>query len=129
MIYLMKPTGTMPGRLSLRRSGQHIESSPDRTDTINCARGSLYFLPSVLGSTNTIGIHGGTIYDVPDPNRGIGNATVDATGFDIICHYMTDVDSQWHSEAGGWRLTVGGSDIGVLQPTRKRLHFHDRLIP
>jgi hypothetical protein len=69
------------------------------------------------------------MYDVPEPNSGIGNVAVNATGFDITCYYMPDVDSEWSSETSGWRLTVEGSYIGVLEPTRKRLHFHDKLIP
>ncbi|KAJ7318432.1 hypothetical protein DFH08DRAFT_1086640 [Mycena albidolilacea] len=54
--------------------------------------GSLYFLPSILGSNTSLGLKDGTLYDVVDINSGVGNVTVDATGFDITCGYLTDVN-------------------------------------
>ncbi|KAJ6450765.1 hypothetical protein C8R45DRAFT_1223984 [Mycena sanguinolenta] len=103
-------------------SGYDLSNETDRnnawTDTINCARGSLYFLPLVLGSPNTLGVHGGTIYDVLEPNSGVGDVTVDATGFDITCYNVPDVASEWSSDDGGWWLAVEGSFIGVLEATQ-----------
>ncbi|KAJ7228148.1 hypothetical protein GGX14DRAFT_611474 [Mycena pura] len=60
-------------------------------NTMTYAERSLYFLPSVLGSNTLLGLHGGTFYNVPEPNDGIGNITVNATGFNITCRYITDV--------------------------------------
>ncbi|KAJ7898488.1 hypothetical protein B0H13DRAFT_2520202 [Mycena leptocephala] len=48
------------------------------------ASGSLYYLPYVNASA-TIGLHEGTLYDVLEPNTGTGNASVEATGFNITC--------------------------------------------
>ncbi|KAJ7763007.1 hypothetical protein B0H16DRAFT_1718840 [Mycena metata] len=52
------------------------------------AANSLYFLPSVLGSTQILGLNGSTLYDVLDLNSGSGNVTVHATGFNITCGYL-----------------------------------------
>jgi hypothetical protein len=56
------------------------------------AQGSLYYLPSILGSTTTVGLHEGTLYDVPEPNGGTGTMSVNATGFNITCGRPTQVD-------------------------------------
>ncbi|KAJ6542093.1 hypothetical protein DFH09DRAFT_1322719 [Mycena vulgaris] len=64
--------------------------------------GSLYFLPSVLGSTTNLGLYDRTLYDVLDINNGAGNASVDATGFDISCGYVMDVDIQFIVEKDVW---------------------------
>jgi hypothetical protein len=45
---------------------------------------SLYYLPYVNASA-TIGLHEGTLYEVLEPNTGTGNASVEATGFNITC--------------------------------------------
>ncbi|KAJ7108131.1 hypothetical protein C8R44DRAFT_803673 [Mycena epipterygia] len=52
---------------------------------------ALFAFPSIVGSTTNLGLSDGTLYDVLDSNEGVGNTTVDATGFDITCGYMTDV--------------------------------------
>ncbi|KAJ7674473.1 hypothetical protein B0H14DRAFT_3178118 [Mycena olivaceomarginata] len=53
--------------------------------------GSLYFLPSILGSDTSLGLKDGTLYDLVDGNSGVGNVTVDATGFNITCNYLRAV--------------------------------------
>ncbi|KAJ7795059.1 hypothetical protein B0H14DRAFT_2921155 [Mycena olivaceomarginata] len=53
--------------------------------------GSLYFLPSILGSNTSLGLKDGTLYDLVDGNSGVGNVTVDATGFNITCNYLRAV--------------------------------------
>ncbi|KAJ6488783.1 hypothetical protein C8R45DRAFT_992857 [Mycena sanguinolenta] len=58
-------------------------------DAMDYAQSSLYFLPSVLGSPESLGLHDGTLYDVIPPNIGIGNAEVQATGINITCGYRT----------------------------------------
>ncbi|KAF7368541.1 hypothetical protein MVEN_00177400 [Mycena venus] len=49
------------------------------------ASGSLYFLPSVLGGITSLGLQDGSLYDVLDINVLSGNATVNASGFNITC--------------------------------------------
>ncbi|KAJ7840947.1 hypothetical protein B0H14DRAFT_3140379 [Mycena olivaceomarginata] len=79
--------------------------------------GSLYFLPSILGSNTRLGLKDGTLYDV------WGNVTVDATGFDITCGYLTDVNitheqsTKYWSEY--WSMVSGGLYYYRLNPTRK----------
>ncbi|KAJ7123471.1 hypothetical protein C8R44DRAFT_917562 [Mycena epipterygia] len=54
--------------------------------------GSLYFLPYVVAPNATnLGLHEGTLYDVLNVPAGPGNATVNATGFNITCGYFTDI--------------------------------------
>ncbi|KAJ7711552.1 hypothetical protein B0H16DRAFT_1628097 [Mycena metata] len=53
--------------------------------------GSLYILPAIMGSNTSLGLTNGTLYDVLDVNPGVGNVTVNATGFDIACGYPTNV--------------------------------------
>ncbi|KAJ7479499.1 hypothetical protein FB451DRAFT_1239109 [Mycena latifolia] len=53
--------------------------------------GSLYYLPYVNGSAS-LGLHEGTLYNVPKPNAGIGSVEVGATGFNITCEYLDDLN-------------------------------------
>ncbi|KAJ7331451.1 hypothetical protein DFH08DRAFT_940089 [Mycena albidolilacea] len=57
------------------------------------AMGSLEFFPSVVETAIAPGLSGGTLYDTLDLDTpmGIGNVTVNVTGFNISCGYMTDV--------------------------------------
>ncbi|KAJ7032971.1 hypothetical protein C8F04DRAFT_1396242 [Mycena alexandri] len=58
------------------------------------AAGSLYsyFLPSVLESTTSLGLQEGTLHDVLNTTSAVaGNATVNATGFDVTCGYVVDI--------------------------------------
>ncbi|KAJ7662602.1 hypothetical protein DFH06DRAFT_1471416 [Mycena polygramma] len=52
---------------------------------------SLYAIPNVVESNTSLGLHGGTLYDVLDDNAGVGNVTVSATGFNISCTYATNI--------------------------------------
>ncbi|KAJ7759900.1 hypothetical protein B0H16DRAFT_1532953 [Mycena metata] len=72
------------------------------------AQGSLYFLPSILGSTASIGLHGGTLYDVPGANRGTGAMFVNATGFNITCGLPTQVDVKF-----SWTPTESSANTSV----------------
>ncbi|KAF7328744.1 hypothetical protein MVEN_02503100 [Mycena venus] len=75
---------------------------------------SLYSLPSVLsGKTNTIGLHGGTLYDVLGPNLGVGNVTVNATGFNITCGYPTDLTHRYQPQQNCWGLQVQGTNYCI----------------
>ncbi|KAF7378046.1 hypothetical protein MSAN_00228600 [Mycena sanguinolenta] len=51
------------------------------------ASSSLYFLPYTLRVNTSVGLHGGSLYDVPNVN--IGNVTVAAIGFNVTCGYLT----------------------------------------
>ncbi|KAJ7745211.1 hypothetical protein DFH07DRAFT_963429 [Mycena maculata] len=67
-------------------------NSPTSIAVANYATGSLYFLPSIFGSSTSLGLSSGSLYDVIDNNGGVGNVTVNATGFNISCGYVTDVN-------------------------------------
>ncbi|KAJ7503703.1 hypothetical protein B0H11DRAFT_2355401 [Mycena galericulata] len=75
-------------------------------DATNYALGSLYFLPSAVGSTGTLGLYKGTLYDVLEStNIGKGNTTVNATGFNITCNYLTgDMTLERQSLSSPWSL-------------------------
>ncbi|KAJ7454400.1 hypothetical protein FB451DRAFT_1279822 [Mycena latifolia] len=89
-------------------------------DTVSYARdrmfsyapGSLYFLPSVVGSppNQTLGLYGGTLYDVLDSNAGKDTAPVHATGFNITCGALTDVDVHFMPDFGTWIGTTDGTE-------------------
>ncbi|KAJ7822834.1 hypothetical protein B0H14DRAFT_3731117 [Mycena olivaceomarginata] len=81
--------------------------------------GSLYFLPSILGSTTTVGVRDGTLYDVPEPNAGQGNVTVNAIGFNLTCGYLKNVETtKWTLDKGRWTIVVDGMDAGSVSPTQ-----------
>ncbi|KAJ7506034.1 hypothetical protein B0H11DRAFT_328788 [Mycena galericulata] len=75
-------------------------------DAVNYAIDNLYFLPSVVGSTGTLGLYRGTLYDVLESsNIGTGNTTVNATGFNITCNYLTgDITLERQSLSNWWSL-------------------------
>ncbi|KAJ6467332.1 hypothetical protein C8R45DRAFT_938681 [Mycena sanguinolenta] len=53
------------------------------------ALGSLDLLPSILSSGANQGLYGSTLYEVLDPASSVpGNATVNATGFDVTCGFL-----------------------------------------
>ncbi|KAJ7112169.1 hypothetical protein C8R44DRAFT_798196 [Mycena epipterygia] len=52
--------------------------------------GSLDFFPPVVESSIAPGLWGGTLYEVLNINNGVGNVTVNATGFNITCGFMND---------------------------------------
>ncbi|KAJ7733529.1 hypothetical protein B0H16DRAFT_1468119 [Mycena metata] len=82
------------------------------------AMGSLYSLPSILGSTQNLGLNGSTLYDVLDPNSGSGNVTVNATGFNITCRYLEpSPDSLSYDGSGaGWAALDLGLEMYSTQP-------------
>ncbi|KAJ6592208.1 hypothetical protein DFH09DRAFT_1073277 [Mycena vulgaris] len=101
--------------------------SLNRDELIPQAEGSLYFLPSALQSTTTLGLSGGTIYDVLDANTGTGNVTVEATGFNVTCRYLTDFSFKFDF-AQFWLVTStqftpdGGHWPWMIEPTGR---FYD----
>jgi hypothetical protein len=89
---------------------------------------SLYSLPSVLsGKTNTIGLHGGTLYDVLGPNVGVGNVTVNATGFDITCGYPMNVTHQFQPRRNCWELQVQGTNY-CIKSTGEKCFLYIKLL-
>ncbi|KAJ6556971.1 hypothetical protein DFH09DRAFT_1365415 [Mycena vulgaris] len=74
---------------------------------------SLEYLPFVDGSTH-IGLEGMTLYDVPETNTGIGNITVAATGFNISCGFLEDVQAKLNADNNSWSLQSGGGDVGQV---------------
>ncbi|KAJ7133326.1 hypothetical protein C8R44DRAFT_849457 [Mycena epipterygia] len=66
------------------------------------AAGSLYFLPSIINSTTSLGLQEGTLYDVLQTTVPSGNATVNATGCNITCGYVPEAPKLRFSEDDGW---------------------------
>jgi hypothetical protein len=96
--------------------------------------GSLYFLPSILGSNMSLGLMNGTLYDLVGGNSGVGNVTVDATGFNITCNYLRAVTiedgpglpihgSSPRSDSKGHTVKLDGVPVYNLFPTRKVVDF------
>ncbi|KAJ7269159.1 hypothetical protein C8J57DRAFT_1324649 [Mycena rebaudengoi] len=82
----------------------------------------LSLLPSVLqGSVPTLGLHNGTIYDVLIPNEGVGNVTVNGTGFNITCGYLLDVVLTPFENTTSWNATWPGFApyYEIIHPTRR----------
>ncbi|KAJ7239835.1 hypothetical protein C8J57DRAFT_1727238 [Mycena rebaudengoi] len=107
---------------SFNFSGFNLSNEADRwgawLNTVFSVDGSLYFMPSVLGSTVAVGVRDGSLYDVPEPNAGQGNITVNATGFNISCGYLKDVETKWMPEQGRWSISVHGLDAGSIRTTQ-----------
>ncbi|KAJ7100962.1 hypothetical protein B0H15DRAFT_796624 [Mycena belliarum] len=78
--------------------------------------GSLYFLPSVLGSppNQTLGLDGGTLYDVLGNNTGTGTALINATGFNITCGYLADVHMRFSPNGSQWSGTTDGTEDTLI---------------
>ncbi|KAJ7485643.1 hypothetical protein FB451DRAFT_1392373 [Mycena latifolia] len=117
------PTQSLP---AFNLSSYNISSEADRSNawanTLDHARGSLYFLPSAFGSTGTPGLHQGTLYDVLESYVGTGNATVNAFGFNVTCGYLTDSDValQYIPDIGMWDAWLDNKTfpLGPLQTTQ-----------
>ncbi|KAJ7907416.1 hypothetical protein B0H13DRAFT_1879675 [Mycena leptocephala] len=89
------------------------------------AEGSLYFLPSVLDGTTSLGLQDGSLYDVLDINALSGNATVNASGFNITCGSVPEEDrSSFEYSDGVW-----DNSNYTIQSTRKAIHSDHNIIP
>ncbi|KAJ7836625.1 hypothetical protein B0H13DRAFT_2422813 [Mycena leptocephala] len=66
------------------------------------ALGSLYFLPSILDTATSLGLHEGTLYDVLNIDPVPGNATVNASGFNVTCGYVADIAGLQSSDLSTW---------------------------
>ncbi|KAF7367978.1 hypothetical protein MSAN_00863400 [Mycena sanguinolenta] len=82
---------------------------------------SLYFLPSTLGSEVNQGLREGTLYDVLDSVSSVpGNATVNATGFNVTCGFL-DVPSPLNSSGGSYSWTMSteyGGETPIIVSTQ-----------
>ncbi|KAF7336351.1 hypothetical protein MVEN_02183600 [Mycena venus] len=67
------------------------------------ARGSLQSLPLSLSNSSSEGLYGGTLYDVVGANVGMGNITVNATGFNISCRSFPEAHSITVKPSKDWR--------------------------
>ncbi|KAJ7112172.1 hypothetical protein C8R44DRAFT_741877 [Mycena epipterygia] len=98
------PTYMWPSNISNSADG---DSAMD--DTINnlreYAQNSLAFFPPVVESSKAPGLWGGTLYEVPDVNTAVGNVTVNATGFNISCRYMNDMEAQNTGPGSFWNIS------------------------
>ncbi|KAJ6566920.1 hypothetical protein B0H19DRAFT_1067182 [Mycena capillaripes] len=84
------------------------------------APGSLSFFPTIVQNTNQLGLSGGTLYEVLDLNLGEGNATVNATGFNISCGYLTDVVQKHYSSSPlKWKMQVGKGNTSFTFKIKK----------
>ncbi|KAJ7461339.1 hypothetical protein B0H11DRAFT_2312814 [Mycena galericulata] len=89
-------------------------------DVADYASRTLTVLPSILGSTENLGLHFGTLYDILDDNSGTGDVTTNATGFNITCGYLSDVgvqfdaQSNWLGSSDGLNFYVFPAPTGVI---------------
>ncbi|KAJ6522469.1 hypothetical protein B0H19DRAFT_1386647 [Mycena capillaripes] len=88
------------------------------TDMGAYAEGSLYFLPSIVGSESNPGLHEGTLYDVLDPPAALpGNATGDATGFNITCGFLPTPTPLTFSAADNgysWNISTSNGNVAPV---------------
>ncbi|KAJ7156393.1 hypothetical protein C8R46DRAFT_1295215 [Mycena filopes] len=89
----------------------------------NYVKGALYFLPSILANTTSLGLHGGTLYDVIDANEGVGNVQVNATGFNVTCGYPPSMKGSFSGASRDWLwwgVVVDPSDLVIHEfPTTR----------
>ncbi|KAJ7226849.1 hypothetical protein GGX14DRAFT_417491 [Mycena pura] len=83
------------------------------------AAGSLYFLPSVLDDTTStsLGLQDGSLYDVLDINAVVGNATVNASGFNITCGSVPMDRFSYDSNSDSWtnsNYRIHSTQVGII---------------
>ncbi|KAJ7614504.1 hypothetical protein FB45DRAFT_1110285 [Roridomyces roridus] len=109
-------------------SGYDSSSIEARLDPLHSpllyARGTFFYLPFVNSSSPTLGLEGGTLYDVlssPDPgsatSSGLGTAIVDSVQLNMTCGYFAD--PVVNSTPGkitilGLDYTPAYTDIGII---------------
>ncbi|KAF7333175.1 hypothetical protein MVEN_02383300 [Mycena venus] len=92
--------------------------SPNDVDTLfNYVIGSFAYLPFVDKSTHIGLAQGGTLYDVPEPNPGIGNITVSAPWFNISCGFLEDLTANFSVEDSTWSLSSGNKSLMTIAST------------
>ncbi|KAF7372644.1 hypothetical protein MVEN_00127500 [Mycena venus] len=102
-----------------------FNSTPNSSAVVDMqdyASGSLYFLPSIIDSATSVGLHQGMLYDVIDSNVPSGNATVAATGFNVSCGSLPDTPplaasgpdlQSWTSDPDS-RITIHSTQPGII---------------
>ncbi|KAJ7215398.1 hypothetical protein GGX14DRAFT_608254 [Mycena pura] len=102
-------------------SSVYDSSTADLTTNVfmyQYARNLLSSLQSALQSATAVGLFGGTLYDVLEPNLGKGNVTVNTIGFNVTCSYLTDFNLEFRPETASWNVnSTNGSQFAVLEPT------------
>ncbi|KAJ7814353.1 hypothetical protein B0H14DRAFT_3149467 [Mycena olivaceomarginata] len=89
------------------------------------AAGSLYFLPSVLDGTTSLGLQDGSLYDVLDINTVSSNATVNASGFNITCGSVPEEDrTTFEYRDGVWK-----NSNYTIYSSRMAIHSDQNIIP
>lgn len=83
-----------------------------RDDFTTYATESLYYLPSVLTNTTSLGLYEGTLHDVLDDNAATSTAAANATGFNVTCAYLPDAKVKFYGADEEW-LWWGVSSHGV----------------
>ncbi|KAJ6548451.1 hypothetical protein B0H19DRAFT_1265288 [Mycena capillaripes] len=120
------PTTIPVGTQSLPSFTPSPTDDTDGNMIIKLATDTLYVLPSVKGHETNLGLYEGTLFDVLDINNGTGNATMNATGFDFTCGYLTDLDQQFNFNdqkgiwMGNWISEATISTVGIYH-TRKSI--------
>ncbi|KAJ7469232.1 hypothetical protein FB451DRAFT_1479164 [Mycena latifolia] len=95
--------------------------SSDMAHITQYLKGSLLSLPSILSPNSTsLGLHEGTLYDTLEPNSGTGNVSVNATGFNITCGYLTQMDAEFSAVPPWlfWNVTLDGDNLYQLPATQ-----------
>ncbi|KAF8157412.1 hypothetical protein K438DRAFT_1777220 [Mycena galopus ATCC 62051] len=99
-------------------SGYNLSSDDDLNDALRSApdyaTASLSFLTYLNRNSTNFGLHAGTLYDVLGGNGGPVDATVNATGFNLTCGYLTNVNAHFHGNWKLWSFNISGTPTRYL---------------
>ncbi|KAJ6529300.1 hypothetical protein B0H19DRAFT_1193621 [Mycena capillaripes] len=121
-------------------SGYNLADKNDQRNIMNSAKqyagGSLSFLP-FLTPNNTLGLHETTLYDVLESNLGTGSVSVNATGFNISCGYISDMNVTRDSEnvlcpcfgLSGTEYSLTLTDSDIIAPLHYSIDTDGNNIP
>jgi hypothetical protein len=80
-----------------------------------------------MGGSTSLGLSGGTLYDVLDINAGTGNVTVNAKGFNISCGYVSESDVnitfQPQDLKNVYQVEVESTVGGFLIPSTREISY------
>ncbi|KAJ6491161.1 hypothetical protein C8R45DRAFT_1138236 [Mycena sanguinolenta] len=96
-------------RLFIERTETLTETGLNRDQLRDYAQTSLSFFSPIVESAAETGLLGGTLYDILNANTGIGNVTVNATGFNI-----TYLLPQWEIWDGSSSYLIWPTPRGVI---------------
>ncbi|KAF8170909.1 hypothetical protein K438DRAFT_1982466 [Mycena galopus ATCC 62051] len=111
------PTQGLP---AFNFSGYNLSSDDDLTNALasapDYATASLSFLTYLNRNSTNFGLHAGTLYDVLGGNGGPVDATVNATGFNLTCGYLTNVTANFDSigDSVYWSFNISGTSTTYL---------------